>query len=189
MSLVEYQPSEIERQRAQWKAARARIAAAAIVKPVQIKIVKKSVEKVAELVAPAIQQRDWLHVATPVGPTIGEIVKDVCKQFGISKNDFESARRNQDLAIPRQVAMALARHLTKRSLPEIGRHIANRDHTTVLHSCRKWEPVLTACCRYLPDGAPVSVWVQRFKAEMEITGPEKLTKYRKKIESDQTWAS
>jgi len=69
-------------------------------------------------------------------------------------------------------------------LPEIGRRVANRDHTTVLHSCRKWAAVLDACCRYLPDNAPVSVWVQRFKAEIEITGPERLTKYRRKIIND-----
>jgi chromosomal replication initiator protein len=48
-----------------------------------------------------------------------------------------SERRGDGIAMARQIAMYLARHLTPASLPEIGRRIANRDHTTVLHAVRK----------------------------------------------------
>jgi chromosomal replication initiator protein len=52
-------------------------------------------------------------------------------------NDMLSKRRSRSVARPRQVAMALAKALTNHSLPEIGEAFGGRDHTTVLHACRK----------------------------------------------------
>ena len=52
-------------------------------------------------------------------------------------SDLSSKRRNRSIARPRQIAMALAKELTSHSLPEIGEAFGGRDHTTVLHACRK----------------------------------------------------
>jgi len=54
-------------------------------------------------------------------------------------SDLLSKKRNRSLARPRQVAMALSKELTNHSLPEIGDAFGGRDHTTVLHACRKVE--------------------------------------------------
>jgi chromosomal replication initiator protein len=65
--------------------------------------------------------------------TIDEIQKKVAEHFSIRLADMSSARRSRSVARPRQVAMYLAKQLTTRSLPEIGRKFGNRDHTTVMH--------------------------------------------------------
>ena len=59
--------------------------------------------------------------------------------FSISLSDMLSPRRSRPLARPRQVAMYMAKKLTTRSLPEIGRKFANRDHTTVIHAVKTIE--------------------------------------------------
>ena len=61
----------------------------------------------------------------------------VADYFKIKISDLLSKRRNRSLARPRQVAMALCKELTDHSLPEIGEAFGGRDHTTVLHACRK----------------------------------------------------
>ena len=60
----------------------------------------------------------------------------VCKYFKISKNEMLSSRRSRYLVRPRQTAIYLAKILTSKSLPEIGRTFSNRDHTTVIHSVK-----------------------------------------------------
>ena len=69
--------------------------------------------------------------------TIEEIQKRVAAHFNIRLADMYSARRARAVARPRQVAMYLAKQLTPRSLPEIGRKFGGRDHTTVMHAVRK----------------------------------------------------
>jgi chromosomal replication initiator protein len=69
--------------------------------------------------------------------TIEEIQKRVAEHFNIRISDMHSARRARSVARPRQVAMYLAKQLTSRSLPEIGRKFGGRDHTTVMHAVRK----------------------------------------------------
>jgi chromosomal replication initiator protein len=69
--------------------------------------------------------------------TIDEIQKRVAEHFNIRVNDMHSARRARAVARPRQVAMYLAKQLTSRSLPEIGRKFGGRDHTTVMHAVKK----------------------------------------------------
>ena len=68
---------------------------------------------------------------------IEEIIKTVSRHFGVSKPDILSQRRHRSVVWPRQIGMYLAKQLTARSLPEIGRRFGNRDHTTVLHAIRK----------------------------------------------------
>ena len=63
----------------------------------------------------------------------------VCKFFKISKNEMLSSRRSRYLVRPRQTAIYLAKMLTSKSLPEIGRCFSNRDHTTVIHSVKTIE--------------------------------------------------
>jgi chromosomal replication initiator protein len=71
--------------------------------------------------------------------TIEEIQKRVAEHFSIRLADMHSPRRARAVARPRQVAMYLAKQLTSRSLPEIGRKFGGRDHTTVMHAVRKIE--------------------------------------------------
>jgi len=71
--------------------------------------------------------------------TIDLIQTLVCKFFKISKNEMLSARRSRYLVRPRQTAIYLAKMLTSKSLPEIGRAFSNRDHTTVIHSVKTIE--------------------------------------------------
>ena len=68
-----------------------------------------------------------------------EIVKAVSRHFGVSKSDILSERRHRSVVWPRQIGMYLAKQLTSRSLPEIGRRFGGRDHTTVLHAIKKIE--------------------------------------------------
>jgi len=71
--------------------------------------------------------------------TIDEIQKCVSEHYNIRLADMHSARRARAVARPRQVAMYLAKQLTPRSLPEIGRKFGGRDHTTVMHAVRRIE--------------------------------------------------
>jgi len=103
----------------------------------------------------------WQHMRAPVTPDIAEtVVRDlfqgveprrikiedilriVSRHFGVSKGDLLSQRRHRSVVWPRQIGMYLAKQLTHRSLPEIGRRFGNRDHTTVLHAIRKIENVI-----------------------------------------------
>ncbi len=71
--------------------------------------------------------------------TIDEIQKLVSQHFELKPLDLVSARRSRAVARPRQIAMYLAKRLTTRSLPEIGRKFGGRDHSTVIHAVRKIE--------------------------------------------------
>ena len=71
--------------------------------------------------------------------TIEEIQKKVAEHFNIRIADMHSPRRSRSVARPRQIAMYLAKSITSRSLPEIGRKFGGRDHTTVMHAVKKIE--------------------------------------------------
>jgi chromosomal replication initiator protein len=71
--------------------------------------------------------------------TIDEIQRRVCDHYRIRHAEMSSARRAREVARPRQIAMYLAKQLTPRSLPEIGRRFGGRDHTTVIHAVRQIE--------------------------------------------------
>ena len=69
--------------------------------------------------------------------TVENIQKTVAEYYKIRIADLLSKRRSRSIARPRQVAMALAKELTNHSLPEIGDAFGGRDHTTVLHACKR----------------------------------------------------
>ena len=69
--------------------------------------------------------------------TIDNIQKTVAEYYKVKVADLLSKRRSRSIARPRQMAMALAKELTNHSLPEIGDYFGGRDHTTVIHACRK----------------------------------------------------
>jgi chromosomal replication initiator protein len=71
--------------------------------------------------------------------SIDEIQKRVCDHYRIRHSEMGSARRAREVARPRQIAMYLAKQLTQRSLPEIGRRFGGRDHTTVIHAVKTIE--------------------------------------------------
>lgn len=93
-------------------------------------------------VAPPISndvfEEAWSLMQPPSRGRVETIQRAVLSQFpDISLNDIKSARRTDNVVKPRQIAMYLAKELTQRSLPDIGRRFGGRDHTTVLHAVRK----------------------------------------------------
>ncbi|MTH99754.1 chromosomal replication initiator protein DnaA [Roseibium sp. RKSG952] len=83
--------------------------------------------------------RDLIRSNEPRRVKIEDIQRIVSKHYNVTKADLLSARRTRTIVRPRQIAMYLAKVMTPRSLPEIGRRFGNRDHTTVLHAVRKIE--------------------------------------------------
>ena len=83
--------------------------------------------------------------------TIEEIQKRVAEHYNIRLAEMTSARRARMVARPRQVAMFLAKQLTQRSLPEIGRKFGGRDHTTVMHAVRKVEELCAQDAGFAED--------------------------------------
>jgi chromosomal replication initiator protein len=83
--------------------------------------------------------------------SIGNIQKTVADYYQLRLGDLTSKRRTRSQARPRQVAMALAKELTEHSLPEIGDAFGGRDHTTVLHACRKVRELMDADAKLRED--------------------------------------
>ena len=83
--------------------------------------------------------------------TIDDIQKQVAAHFNVRVADMHSARRARSVARPRQVAMYLAKQLTSRSLPEIGRKFGGRDHTTVMHAVKKVEELRDSDSMFAED--------------------------------------
>jgi chromosomal replication initiator protein len=71
--------------------------------------------------------------------TVEEIQRKVSEHYNIRLSDLLGPKRVRNIARPRQIAMWLSKHLTTRSLPEIGRRFGGRDHTTVMHGVRRIE--------------------------------------------------
>jgi chromosomal replication initiator protein len=85
--------------------------------------------------------------------TMDNIQKTVAEYYKIRVADLLSKRRNRSIARPRQVAMALSKELTNHSLPEIGDAFGGRDHTTVIHACRKIAELKASDARIQEDYA------------------------------------
>jgi chromosomal replication initiator protein len=83
--------------------------------------------------------RDLVRPQDPKRLKIEDIQRVVARHYNVSRSDMLSSRRTANVVRPRQIAMYLAKLLTLRSLPEIGRRFGGRDHTTVLHAVRKIE--------------------------------------------------
>ena len=75
-------------------------------------------------------------------PQLQSITKRVSKYFNLRSAELKGKTRQQRVVRARGVAMFLARQLTANSLETVGRHFGNRDHTTVLHACRKTESLI-----------------------------------------------
>jgi len=88
--------------------------------------------------------RDLVRSREPRKVRIEDIQKLVATHYNVSRADILSSRRSAGVVKPRQIAMYLAKQLTLRSLPEIGRRFGGRDHTTVLHAVRKIENAVGA---------------------------------------------
>lgn len=90
------------------------------------------------------QERLWFSIVEEIDPTTGkkktgieDIKRVVARYYQVSVHDIISGRRTANVIRPRQVAMYLAKTMTPLSLPQIGRRIGNKDHTTVLYGVRK----------------------------------------------------
>lgn len=83
--------------------------------------------------------------------TLENIQKTVAEYFQMRSSELLSAKRSRSIARPRQIAMALAKELTKHSLPEIGEAFGGRDHTTVLHATRKVKELRESDARIAED--------------------------------------
>ena len=83
--------------------------------------------------------------------SIQEIQKKVCEHFNIRIAEMSSARRARNIARPRQVAMYLAKQLTSKSLPDIGRHFGDRDHTTVMHAVSRVTELMAQDAAFAED--------------------------------------
>lgn len=101
------------------------------------------------------------EMPVPVTPMISHIVRVVARHYERHVNDLYGTRRSAHIVRPRQVAMYLARTLTRHGMPEIGRRMGGRDHTTVLHAFRK----ITTLLQVDPDLAET---VDAIQAELQI---------------------
>jgi chromosomal replication initiator protein len=79
---------------------------------------------------------------TLCGLQLRTITRQVCQYFQLRASDLKGPTRQQRVVRARGVAMLLARQLTNKSLAQVGRHFGNRDHTTVMHACRKTESLV-----------------------------------------------
>jgi chromosomal replication initiator protein len=107
---------------------------------------------------------DMLH-ETIASSKEGKITMDMIKAasaqfFGIRQTDLTSSRRSRSITFPRQVAMYLCRQLTTSSLSEISRAFGKKDHTTVMHACRKIDELITT------DSAQAAL-IQSLRDEIE----------------------
>ena len=90
-----------------------------------------------------------------------DIIRTVTEHYNLTTSDILSPRRAREVARPRQMAMYLAKKLTQKSLPEIGRHFGGRDHTTVIHAVRKIEELCTNDTRIAQDREALRVILER----------------------------
>jgi len=96
-------------------------------------------------------------------PAVRDIQRAICKTFVISRDDLLSYRRMKSVVVPRQIAMALSKRLTKKSLPEIGRQFGGKDHTTVLHAVRKMAPLIQAVEERITPRSSAFEWATEAK--------------------------
>lgn len=134
MSLVEQFASER-------KARLTRMSPSPIPKPIPV-LAKKAASSIDP--APFYSQMWFYDLICPRPtvkrhPTVLEIRDVVCEYFSVFPNEIESSRRQSALVYPRQIAFFLARHHTHYSYPQIARRFGDRDHTTIMHGCRRIE--------------------------------------------------
>jgi chromosomal replication initiation ATPase DnaA len=96
------------------------------------------------------------------------IVQAVCNEFHMTRSELFSRSRFAVVVAPRMLTFALARHLTRKSMPEIGRRAGGFDHTTVLNAVRKLQPHLDATAAGMLADATVAEWVKSLREKMGI---------------------
>lgn len=134
------QPRELA---SHYKAIRARLRGVPVKEPV---VVAPKPAKAVPVIMPIRITCTFGHfqlISTRLFLTVQKIIHATAEHFEISTAELVSIRRQKHLVAARQVAMYLAKKLTKRSYPDIARRMGNRDHTTVLHGCEKIERLLT----------------------------------------------
>src|SRR5512143_2552557 len=119
------------------------------------------------LIAAAYPAQYPLTVTPEAPPRIEQIIDRVCAVFRCNKQDVVSERRTHDIMIPRHVCMALAKRLTRNSLPQIGLKIGRRDHTTILSAVRKMKPIIDAVDAETGGVATLDRWVELCKHYVE----------------------
>lgn len=109
----------------------------------------------------AIAELNRLDLTWGGRPTVVLIIRLCAEAYGLTPTDLLSVRRTADVVRPRQIAMYLSKILTLKSLPEIGRRIGDKDHTTVLHAVRKME-------RLVETSADVAAEVAAIREQIRI---------------------
>jgi len=139
--------SPIEKKlRERLKAARERMAGAAYHPTPVEKIAPKPEPELLTQSEPTAEKkpyRPWFRIMNTAEPMIRDIQDAVCDYFDISREHLLSTRRNPSLVIPRHIAMYLARELTAKTYPEIGRAF-KRDHTVPIYAAAKIEKLIRA---------------------------------------------
>jgi hypothetical protein len=96
-----------------------------------------------------------------------QIVQAVCDEFHLTRSELFSHRRFAPVVAPRTLVFALARHLTRKSTPDIGRRAGGFDHPTVMHATRKRSHVLERTKDGMPEDATVAEWVRVMREHMD----------------------
>jgi chromosomal replication initiator protein len=99
----------------------------------------------------------------PRGISIERIQKHVAEHFRVKTSDILGAKRTRSIAVPRRVAMYLSREMTNHSFPEIGAFFGNKDHSTVIHACKKVEAEMT-------ESEDFAKFIERLKQEIRGIG-------------------
>lgn len=98
--------------------------------------------------------------------TVRDVLNVVCDIWSVDLIDLISARRTHDVMRPRKAAYALVCKFTTKSLPEIGRHMGGRDHTSVLSGKNKMRPLMDRLRERLPPDAGIRQWAEELRREM-----------------------
>ncbi|HLJ10842.1 MAG TPA: DnaA/Hda family protein [Planctomycetaceae bacterium] len=99
----------------------------------------------------------------PSNPRLDDICRAVARQFGISASRLRSRKQTRGVVLPRQCAMLLARQWTGRTLEQIGRYFGDRDHSTVIHACRR-------LARLIPHEAELRLNLSQIEAALAVVG-------------------
>jgi chromosomal replication initiator protein len=102
--------------------------------------------------------------------TIEEIKKKVAEHYGLKTADLESPNRSRSIVRPRQIAMYLARLLTPRSYPEIGRRFGNRDHTTVMHAVETIQRLISMDSAFAEEVEQLRLSIRNWPVEGQGAG-------------------
>lgn len=119
------------------------------------------------LIAAAYPAKYPVAVTPEAPPRIDQIIDRVCAAFRCTKQDLTSNRRNRAATVPRHVCMALAKRLTRNSLPQIGLKLGGRDHTTILHGVRKMQPMIEAVDAEMDGIGTLDKWIELCKRYIE----------------------